>query len=197
MYNNNKRIAEEFERELWSYLDGDLPDERMKYWAEQISSSGEIRSIYEETKAALKAYNESCVELDAEHFNSFVERAVQTRNIFKSILDIFSLKKKDNERSLTQKMIFSGAVAAVSVIILLFSNKPNPIKDAGGTVLDWDDDVIGQKINNINTGLNLINDDRWKEYIQYQIERDKWKSEVYSIDQQIKQINKELDDKSL
>ena len=53
-------IIEEFEKDIWLYLDNDLPTERMNYWREQINNNPEIRAKFQETKNIRRRRRRGC-----------------------------------------------------------------------------------------------------------------------------------------
>ncbi len=42
---NDDYIIEEFGKDIWLYLDNDLPSERMDYWNNQIQTRPEIQRV--------------------------------------------------------------------------------------------------------------------------------------------------------
>ncbi|MFH1197961.1 MAG: hypothetical protein V1720_19825 [bacterium] len=193
----NDKIIEEFEKEMWLYPDGDLSNERTNYWSEQLKSSPFLREMFENSKSALEKYNASLEDIDDSSFQKMINTAARKHSLLKGIRNLSLFKKPDNEKSFTLKIVFSGAVAAASILILLFSNKPNPVKDVGNTLLDWEGSDINRKISSVQTSINILENDRWQEYMKYKIKSDKWKSSIYSIDKEIKALEKEIDEETL
>ena len=48
MNQEQKQLYKEFEKEVWLYLDNDLPEERMKYWEEQLQKYPGLNSYIQD-----------------------------------------------------------------------------------------------------------------------------------------------------
>ena len=58
MNQEEKQLFEEFEKEVWLYLDGDLSESKMNFWKQKIEELPELKNYIEEYKNISEAYNE-------------------------------------------------------------------------------------------------------------------------------------------
>jgi hypothetical protein len=193
----NESMVEEFEKEMWLYVSGELPEVKTTYWNEQIKSSNKLKSILEESLSTIEKYNESLVDIDNSAFNRMVKNAVSKTGFAKKLKNLFAFGGSRFEKPPILKIVFSGAIAAASIIILMLSTQPNPIKKAGNAILDWEGKDLNNKISAVQISIKLIGNDKWRDYMKYKIKNDEWKLNIYSIDKELKKLEDEIEEESL
>ena len=91
------QLFEEFERESWLYLDGDLPNARMEYWDQKLKEYPDLNNFLEEYKNVSNLFVSHNVELSDDKFDLMIDNAI--RNISMSskfsnfISNLFSTSK--------------------------------------------------------------------------------------------------------
>lgn len=185
MHYNIEILKKEFEKEIWLYIDGSLSSERKSFWDEMMKEFSELKEEFETTTKTLGIYNEYADEdlLDAKYEAMIEKSTAGKRN---DIID----RLQPNDRLL--KLVFGGTLAAASIIILLLSNKPNPVKNISGDLLDWNPEKINNQINEIGNTLLFMKDNEAKEYFQNRLANDKWSRDVYNINKSIQKMKNEI-----
>ncbi|MBL1213894.1 MAG: hypothetical protein HND52_11110 [Ignavibacteriae bacterium] len=199
MLNNTKHLVEQFEREVWLYLDKDLSPERMQFWNEKIVEHNELQLLLDENKKLTELYkNIPLNEFSEARYSEVVSQAVKKRNTISAFIQKINPFKIENDRILSPvKIAFGGAMAAAAIVILLLSNKPNPVKNLSNEILDWNSEEISQQISEMSTSISLIKDENFKEFLIDKRSKEKLDRDIFSISNGIQKLKEELEDKSL
>ena len=193
---NDDYIIEEFEKDIWLYLDNDLPDERMNYWSIQIQNNPEIKTIFQETQSILTDYNNLDAEkLDNAKFESMILKATKREQLFLKIKSFFLSKNESN--SLFPKMAFVTTLTIAEIVILILSQKPNPVNKISSEFLDWDDEITNTQIQNISNSISLIENDNMKKFILFKTTQGEWNKNIHRLENQIKNLDDKIDETSL
>jgi hypothetical protein len=197
---NKDHLIIEFENEIWLYLDGDLPESRLKYWNEKIDSVPGLLEILNETKQVLNIYNSSVItDVNDTEFERMLKNATARSTLMEKVRRFssnFGLKTKDNQSNIP-KIAFGGVLIIAAMVIFMMTEKPNPVKTISADVLDWDAEAISEQLLDIENSLSGVKSDKMREFILYKRTGDEWSRSVYTIEQQLDKLNKETDDKSL
>lgn len=112
----NRIICEEFEKEMWRYLDGTLNNEESVFWEKHLSSCPVCTSALSEMQKSLSIYETLPLEdIEDKKFDLMVEKAVKKSRFFSKlsgVLNTGSLFKYSSGRRLS----FSVSRAALSTI---------------------------------------------------------------------------------
>ena len=196
MQHENDFLIEEFEKEVWLYLDNNLPEKRLNYWRNHLASNPALKQWLDEIQLLLTTYDELVVDdINENSFNQMINNAVNKKTLFSRIKSLF--KTESSSGGFIPKIAFGSFLVIASLIILLLSEKPNPVNKISAELLDWDDKSTSVQINNISTALSLIENNNLKEYLLYKKTRDKWSRDIYTLEKQIKNLNSEIEEKSL
>ncbi len=200
MLSEKSNLAQQFELEIWLYLDNELDTERMKFWEEQIERSRELKEIVNETKQVLNLYDsEALNDIDDPVFDAMVRKA--SANKFRPIEFIkrlLGLPGGESEAGFnTTKLAFGSMLIIAGFALFLISGKPNQVKNISSDLLDWEGESINEQINELNGGLTLIENDKLQEYLMYKRNSDKWSQDVFRIEKQLKNLMEKTDKKSL
>jgi hypothetical protein len=197
---NMNHLINEFEKEIWLYMDGDLPESRKKFWEDKIEQVPELLNMLNETKQALNVYNSTVLtDVDDRVFEKMLNKATRSMSLlqkFKSFTARIFSSKEGNEQNI-HKIAFGGILVIAAMVIFLLTEKPNPVKTISSDVLDWDATVISEQLIDINNSLSWAKDEKMREFILYKQTSDEWTRSVSTIEQRIDQLNEEIDDKSL
>jgi len=193
---NDDYIIEEFEKDIWLYLDNDLPTERMNYWSNQIQQNPEIRTKLNEAQSILTTYNNlSGVKLDNAKFEKMIQRATKQERLFLKIKSFF-LNKNESE-SLFPKMAFVTTLTIAAIVILVLSQKPNPVNKISNELLDWNDEITSTHIQNISNSISLIENDDMKKFILFKTTQGEWNKNIFRLENQIKNLDDKINETSL
>jgi hypothetical protein len=193
---NDDYIIEEFEKDIWLYLDNDLPTERMNYWSYQIQQNPEIRTKFNEAESILTNYNNLSDEnLDNAKFERMIQTATKRERLFLRIKSFF-LNKNESE-SLFPKMAFVTTLTIAAIVILVISQKPNPVNKISSELLDWDDEITSTHIQNISNSISLIENDDMKKFILFKTTQGEWNKNIYRLENKIKNLDDKIDETSL
>ncbi len=189
-------IFEEFEKDIWLYMDNDLPNERVNYWNAQIQNCPELRRFLMETQNFLDDFSYLDDEnLDELKFDEMIQEATKRERLFLKIRSFF--KFSDDSESLLPKMAFVTSLTIAAVVMLVLSQKPNPVNKISKDLLDWDDEITSTQIQNISNSISLIENDDLKNYIIYKTSHDRWNSDINNIESQIHNLDEKINKTSL
>ena len=193
---NDDYIIEEFEKDIWLYLDNDLPPERMNYWNNQIENKPEFRRVLAETQGFLSEYSNLTDEkLDKLKFERMIRKATKQERLFSKITSFFRFNNESE--SLFPKLTFVTTLTIAAIVMLVLSQKPNPVNKISNDLLDWDDEITNTQIQNISNSISLIENDDLKNYIIYKTSQDKWNSDINNIESQIHNLDDKIKKTSL
>ncbi len=188
---NDDYIIEEFGKDIWLYLDNDLPSERMDYWNNQIQTRPEIQRVLTETQEFLTDYNNLADEkVDNLNYEKMVRTATKQERMFLKIKLFF--KFSNESESLLPKMAFVTSLSIAALIILILSQKPNPVNKISSEFLDWDDEITTTQIQNISNSISLIENNDMQNYMLYKRTKVGWNRDVYNIENKIQSIDKKI-----
>ena len=172
---NNKFYLNEFEKEIWLYLDGTISPERKEFWNDKMREIPELRSFYKETVEALALYDQhSKLELSEEELDKMLGNSVRSGIWEKLRLLIQPLFGVRGEEPNLAKLAFGAVITAAAVVVLLLSNKPNTVKTLSNELLNWDDSELATDIQSIDTKIKYIENDDAREYILLNLHEGDW-----------------------
>ncbi len=200
MSSDKNNIMQEFEKEMWLYLDKSLPKERMDYWEKQLEQNLELSRMFQETEETLSLYDSVITDdIKQESFERVINAVTKRKKKFSlfKIITKSGVDEPSKHEFVFAKIAFGVTLAVAAVVFLLISQKPNPVKNLSEDILDWDAESITNQISEVETSLLFLKDEKLKKYYMYKMASDKFKKDVYTIDGAIEKIKKELKDKSL
>lgn len=183
-------LKTEFEDEMWLYLDNSLPPERKIFWDKKFIEFPELKNELEETTNVLNIYSKFADDdlLDSQYEAIINKSTTKKKNWFLKFL-------QTEDKAV--KLVFGGTLAAASIVILLLSNRPNPVKNIGADLLDWNPEKINTQISDIGNSILFLKDEEAKKYFQEKLANDKWTRDVYNINKSIQKMKNELEESSL
>jgi hypothetical protein len=199
MLSNTKHLVEQFECEVWLYLDNDLSPERMKFWNEKIIEHRELKSLLDENEKLLELYEKTPLnEFSEVRYSEIVSQAVKKKNTVSEFIQKVNPFKIEKDRIFSPvKIAFGGAMAAAAIVILLLSNKPNPVKNLSNEILDWNSEGISEQISEMSTSISLLRDENFKDFLINKRNKEKLDRDIFTISSGIEKLKEELEDKSL
>lgn len=180
MNNNERTFCNDFEMEVFLYLDNELLPERKEFWEMHLKDCNKCRQTLSSVISIFNQVREESKDdlLDAK-FDKIVEQAVSTKKF--SLNEWFFPHGTIREKySFSLKIAVVGIITVVTLVISLTSQKPNTVKNISSDLLDWEGKKITTQINDLKNTLNIMQEDNWdKQMIQ--------------LDQRIKKLEKETD----
>jgi hypothetical protein len=180
MSNDEKMICQEFEREVYLYLDDDLSAERKEYWKQHIDGCKTCSSLLSDIEIVVKnAHEELAEDLLDSKFEKMVEKAVQKKR-FKIAEWLFPQGTAKEKYAFSLKLAVVGVLAAIAVVISLTTQRPNTLKTISNEFLDWEGTKVNSQINELKNTINMIHEDNWDK-------------QMILMDQRMKILEKESD----
>ena len=194
---HEEEVLSEFKNEMWLYIEGSLPPARMEYWSNMLSKYPEVRSMYEDTQDFLNSYNSTQnISLEESKFENIITNVTSQKqnskfgNIFETIKNDF--KSINIEFG---KIVFASGLVIASIIILLFLNKPI-VNTPNSKVLDWEGSEISNSLSQIDHSVYQLKNTATVDYMIYNYTKDKWNNARTILEDQIKTIKNEINNKS-
>lgn len=193
---NDKYLTEEFEKDMWLFLDEDLPAERMSFWKNQIKKNDEIKKKFKETISFLSEYDNSHhEELEQGKFNQIVANVTKHEHLFSNILSW--LKGNNESKTFVPKLAFASSLILAALVMLILSQRPNPVNRISNEVFDWNDQETTNQVQNISNTISMMENETFKKFILYKTTQDEWGKNIYKIENRIKSLNSKIDQTSL
>lgn len=190
----HKNLIEEFEIEMWQYLDGTLSNKRMKFWEEKINSIFELQKMLEEKEDILEGYSKlDSTDLSDFKFEKMIDVATSKTGLYEKVKSLFTT----NENRVIPKLAFGSILIIASVVILMLSSKPNPINNITNSAFGWEDESIDNKFANISTKISFLENEDLRKYYFYSRTKDKWDREIISIDKELNNLFEETKSREL
>ena len=199
MLTNTKHLVEQFEREVWLYVDNDLSPERIQFWNEKIIAHSELKSLLDENRKLLELYkNIPLNEFSEARYSEIVSKTVKKKNRAATLIQKINPFRIEKDRIFSPvKIAFGGTMASAAIVILLLSNKPNPVKNLSNEILDWNSEEISQQISEVSTSISLMRDENFKDFLNNKRNKEKLDRDIFTISNGIQKLREEIKDKSL
>lgn len=202
MKQDKNQLFSEFEKEVWLYLDKELPEERMQFWESQIAENHELSQYLDEYFELSKTFEEANSEgLGDRKFNLMIDNAIAKNTIISKIEYYFSnIFSTDTEFSFG-KIAFASVLIVGAIAISLLSNRSNPVvkitESINSELLEWDADFVDNQINRVGTLLKVASDDEYRKYYKYKTRSSSVEKNINLIDRDIKSLKEELNSREL
>jgi len=195
-----KKLLERFETEIWLYIDGSLNSEEKDFWDAQLIKHKELKNFYENTLNTLSKYDiQNQSSLSEKEFEEMIDAATEQVTFFSPadgfithILETFF----SNNLS-TAKVVLTGILSVVALLILLTTEKPNAVKNISKDILSWRGESINQEISSVDNSIDVLSVDEWEKYQYFRATHDKWEQTFYQLNNEIERMQKEIEDTSL
>jgi hypothetical protein len=190
----HKKILEDFEIEMWQYLDNSLTGERRKYWLQLINSNMELQQMLEEAKETFEKYNEfDTVDIDKLKFNRMIDIATSKESLIKRVKNILF----PSENNYTPKLAFGTILIIASIVVLFISKSPNPINKITIPVFSWNDESMGSRFAGIRSEISLLENENLSKCYFFIQTKDEWDREIYSLNKKIDKLLNESNEYEL
>lgn len=192
----HKDLLEQFEQEFWLYVDQDLPNEKVRFWEEKIHAIPELKELYDNKLSEMEILIEiEKHKLSSGKFEEMISKTFQEdrgKEKFGEKIKHFIRKFEFPDNKLVPKVALTFSFVIAAIFISFLSDKPNPVKNASNTIFNWNEESISQRVFELRSSINLLDESELKNEFIESIQNDPWKSKVYSIKQSIDKIEKEI-----
>ena len=197
MQSKESKLLEEFETEMWLYIDESLPDDRIKYWDVKIEEFPKLKEMLDESQNVLSLYDESAeYELNESKFNDMIKRAaVESNKPLNNIKEFFYNRIFPFLSS--YRLAFGAAIIVLFALLTFIIEKPNNNNVLPPSSLDWKGKSLSSKMESVDNSIRTIKTEETMEYQMYRFTRDKFDRAVQSIGDRINKLKNNMDSKSL
>ena len=202
MKQDKNQLYKEFEKEVWLYLDKDLPDERMKYWETKILEYPELDKYLEEYLETSRIYKQgNKFGLGDDKFNMMIDKAITKNTLSHKFQNYISKLFSTETEFAFGKIAFASVLIVVAIAISLISNRPNPVMKITETfnaeILDWDAGFVDNQIEKVGTLLKVASDEDFRKYYKYKMKSESVEKNLNLINRDIKSLKEELNSTEL
>jgi len=202
MSQEKSQLYKEFEREVWLYLDNELPKVKADYWNQKLEEFPDLHKCIEEYLFVSELYNEvEDLDITTDKFNFMVDKAVSKKSFWGKVSS-YSSRLFLNESEFTfGKIAFASALIIMAVVVSLISNSPNPVvnitKTINAELLDWDADFVDNQIGRVGELLKITKDEQYRKYSRYGLSTTSVEKNIKHINANIEVLRKEINNKEL
>ena len=201
MNQEKNQLFEEFNRELWLFLDKDLSEARMKFWEDKIAKTPELKKYLIEYQDISKIYNSEKIELGADKFNEMIDNAISIKSNRWSIRNIVSIIFSTERELAFGKIAFASVLIIGAIVISLVSNKKSPVikitENISSEILDWDADYVDKHINKLGNLLKIAGDEDFRKYYKYKLNSKDVDKNITQINATLKELKEDINSKKL
>ena len=202
MNQEEQQLYKEFEKQVWLFMDNDLPENKMQFWNEKLREIPELNNCINEYKRISNLYAEvKDVDLDLNKFNSMIDKAIKKDSFFTVINNSISGLFKDGSEFVFGKIAFASLLIIAAVIISLLSNRSNPVNNLSqklnSSVLNWDAGFVDDQINSVGNLLKIAKDDDYRKYYKYKLTPTNMDKNINLINSNIENIKAEIEKENL
>ncbi|MFC2134193.1 hypothetical protein ACFLR4_03940 [Bacteroidota bacterium] len=194
---SEEKLLEEFELEMWLYIEESLPEDRMKFWSGHLNNSPELKQMLDDSLKVLSLYDESAVnELSDPVYNEMIEKAtLKPANIFELIKNKFENIFTPAFNS--YRLAFGAAIIIVFIVVTSIIEKQNGNGIDINSSLDWKGNALTSQLDKMDNSINSIKSDNSLEYQMYRFTKDKFDVAIQSIGDRIDKLRNNMKKKSL
>jgi hypothetical protein len=194
MFSEKETLIKDFENEIWLLIDGTLSEARIKYWQDKMNSLPELKNYYKQTIETLYEYDSNNQhQIDNIFFNEVIDKAVADKNnILNKLLKYFKRENIPEIRNIS----FASAMVIALISLLILLNKPIDQPSANKALLEWDNTSMDEKMSHVENSVYLLKNDKSIDKIIYNYTKDGWNMARSSLEEQIKILQKEINNNS-
>lgn len=164
MIEHDKIICKDFESEVYTFISGELSENRKIFWEKHLLNCGTCISELEDVQNIVSTVKENeYQDVDNETFGKMIETAAKKKRTW--LQSIFSNPFYDEKKIFYGKAALAGALVTVAIIISFVSRQPNPVKNIPAELLDWDGGKVTAQINELKNTINILSEDDWDKQI--------------------------------
>jgi len=202
MNQEKDQLFKEFEKEVWLFLDNDLPKQKMEFWNKKLIEIPELKKLINYYRSISNLYKDSEeIELSSEKFDKMIDSALSKNTFFAKIKNFIQTLLSGESELAFGKMAFASALVIAAIVISIVSNRNNPVVKMTQTIneelLDWDADFVDEQIGKVGNLLKVTKDDEYRKYYRYNQSTSSVEKNINNINDNIKALKKEINNKNL
>lgn len=195
-------LFQEFEKEVWLFLDEDLPEDRLEFWKQKLEEIPELNNYIKDYLLISDLYNANQnIDLDSLKFNSMIDVSINTNSFWQKVKRYFTGLLSNESEFVFGKIAFGSLLIIAAIVISIVSNQPNSIVKMTNTIneklLDWNADYVDDQIFKIGNLLKLTKDNDYRRYYKYKLTSTKVDKNINHIDANIEALKEEINNKAL
>jgi len=197
MQSDDNKILEDFETEMWFYIEESLPIDRMKYWDDQIGKFPQLKQLLDDSLRVLALYDESNeYELSEAKYNEMLEKAAVKRGDL-----AYYINDKINNAILpfftSYRLAFGAVIIVVITLWTFIIEKPNGNNIQLNSGLDWKGNELTSKLDEMDSSINAMKAENNLERQMYRFTKDKFDVAIQSIGDRIEKLRDNMKNESL
>jgi hypothetical protein len=188
-----KETIDDFELEMWQYLDQTLSEQRIQYWNKQINSDIKLQQMLEESKRVLQEYKEiESPSISEDRYLEMIDIATSGNSVVERIKEFLKA-----ENMIPLKAALVSILIIASLTFQLISSNAGTVKEITHSTFGWNDKSIENSFANISTNISFLENEALRNYYLYTKINDEWEQEVISINQKINKLFNESENHEL
>lgn len=195
------QLFEEFERESWLYLDGDLPNARMEYWDQKLKEYPDLNNFLEEYKNVSNLFVSHNVELSDDKFNLMIDKTISKKTVGSRFNSLINNLFSSNMEFVFGKIAFASLLIIGAIVISLISNNPNPVirvtENISSEILEWDAEFVDSQISKVSNLLKVTEDEEYRKYYRYKKSSSNVDKNLNLINNSIEELRAKINNKKL
>ena len=202
MNQEEKQLYKTFEKEVWLYLDNELPEERQAFWDHKINEHQEFRNYLNDCLDIGNTYRSTInINLNEDTYNLMIEKAIANNSFIEKLKVFFTGLISSEYEFIFGKIAFASFLIVAAIIISIVSNRPNPVEQLTNTInnqlLEWNPIYVDKKISKVENLLRLAKDDDYKRYTKYGLNPENVDKNINLIGNNIDELKKDINSKKL
>ena len=192
--------CEEFNNQMWLYVDKLLNKKEMLFWSNHLENCETCNKLLSDSLEVINSYDGIPLEdLSDRDYQRLINKAM-TNTITNNTIKTINIPER---RSLLEiigiyRLTFGGAVVVGALIFLLItfikdSKIPRINNEIPRHFLSWDNERVSERLSNIEDQIISLKIDDWDIYLIKDNRKEKWSNEVRSIQKQIRKMKKQAD----
>jgi hypothetical protein len=196
------QLYKNFEKDIWLYLDKQLPNEKQIFWDDQLKNNHGLQEYLNNYLSISSDYKISTkVDIDDIKFDLMIEKAMSKNSFIHNVKQFFEdLFSTDSEFNFG-KIAFASFLIVAAVIFSIVSDKTNPVNNFTKTInnklLEWDPEYLETKVDKIENLLKLAKDEDYKKYYMYGLNSQNVDKNIHFIGNNINELKKDINNKEL
>ncbi len=146
---NEKKLIEDFQKEVWLYLSGELTKERIKYWKKNLNKNSGLREMLKDAQMFEKKINRVLMP-------DFTDLEKDDLNLDYYLHGFESVERIKNVRQNFSLAPIAASIALVLFFVFLSVFSPPKKTSALNNDLTWNPENIDYEITDIREKLKII-----------------------------------------
>lgn len=201
MNQEKQKLFKQFSTEVWLYLDGDLPEDRVKFWDQKLKEIPELQNYLNDYDDISQSYNKQEIIIDEDKFNLMIDKSIKTTVLSSKIKSFISNLLSTEKEFAFGKIAFASVLIIGAITISIISNRPIPVLTAtenlSSEILAWDADFVDNQISRVSNLLKVAEDEEYRKYYKYKKSSPNVDKNINLINNSIKELKSDIKNQKL